>query len=82
MKKFFQFYVCHFQWGTLERSEGQLSQVMPDVAMATGVLGDSSDSEGSQMGLDLGDGAAHTELSLPRHRRAYPPPPPPPHRFI
>uniref|UniRef100_A0A0K8SQ25 BTB domain-containing protein n=1 Tax=Lygus hesperus TaxID=30085 RepID=A0A0K8SQ25_LYGHE len=70
------------QWGTLERSEGQLSQVMPDVAMATGALGDSSDSEESQIGLDLGDGAAHTELSLPRHRRAYPPPPPPPHRFI
>ncbi|BES93865.1 BTB POZ domain-containing protein [Nesidiocoris tenuis] len=80
-------------WGPLERNGGegggQLSQVMPDVAMATAAMataamGDSSDSEedGSQMGLDLGDGAAHTELSLPRHRRAYPPPPPPPHRFI
>uniref|UniRef100_A0A224XBH5 Putative btb/poz domain-containing protein 7 isoform x1 n=1 Tax=Panstrongylus lignarius TaxID=156445 RepID=A0A224XBH5_9HEMI len=63
------------QWVVGERrSETQLSEVMPDVAMATGgstLAGDSSDSDGSdQLGLDLGDGSRH------------PPPPPPPHRFI
>ncbi|XP_022914919.2 BTB/POZ domain-containing protein 7 [Onthophagus taurus] len=53
-------------------SDGHLSDIMPDVAMATSTLGQIQLQEQQEMELDLGDGAAHlhgnpAELQNPRH---------------
>lgn len=43
-------------------SDGHLSDVMPDVAMATATLGQMQLQEQQEMELDLGDGAAHLQV--------------------
>lgn len=66
-------------------SDGHLSDIMPDVAMATSTLGQIQLQEQQEMELDLGDGAAHLhgtmnapqDMSNPMHHpvpyRRYPP---------
>jgi hypothetical protein len=45
-----------------EPGDGMLSGMMPDIAMATAQLSlmEPSDSQSSDLQLDLGDGASHT----------------------
>lgn len=70
-------------------NDGHLSDIMPDVAMATASMGQLQLQEQHlvELELDLGDGNSHPHL-IPPFRRVYPPPPyhrphpPPPHRFI
>ncbi|XP_054270388.1 BTB/POZ domain-containing protein 7 [Macrosteles quadrilineatus] len=67
-------------------NDGHLSDIMPDVAMATASLSQLTLQE-VELELDLGDGATHAHLPPPPLRRYQPPPylrphPPPPHRFI
>ncbi|XP_017780233.1 PREDICTED: BTB/POZ domain-containing protein 7 isoform X2 [Nicrophorus vespilloides] len=45
-------------------SDGHLSDIMPDVAMATSTLGQIQLQEQQEMELDLGDGTAHMHASL------------------
>lgn len=71
-------------------SDGHLSDIMPDVAMATASMGQLQLQEQHlvELELDLGDGNSHPHLIPPFRRVVYPPPPyhrphpPPPHRFI
>lgn len=46
-------------------SDGHLSDIMPDVAMATSTLGQIQLQEQQEMELDLGDGAAHLHGNVP-----------------
>lgn len=77
-------------------SDGQLSGVMPDVAMATASFGALQLIEEQELELDLGDGASHLlqhvspsngtmgshRSSLPHpHQRHYTGPPPPPYMY-
>ncbi|PBC34815.1 BTB/POZ domain-containing protein [Apis cerana cerana] len=77
-------------------SDGQLSGVMPDVAMATASFGALQLIEEQELELDLGDGTSHLlqhvspssgtmgshRSSLPHpHQRHYTGPPPPPYMY-
>jgi len=77
-------------------SDGQLSGVMPDVAMATASFGALHLIEEQELELDLGDGASHLlphispssgtiephRSSLPhQHQRQFSGPPPPPYVY-
>lgn len=68
-------------------SDGHLSDIMPDVAMATATLGQMQLQEQQEMELDLGDGTVHLHtqgLPNPMHHpvgyRRYPPGTYPHHR--
>lgn len=78
--------LCALQCCIPAESDGHLSDIMPDVAMATASLSQLQLQE-VELELDLGDGNSHPHL-MPPFRRTYAPPPyhrphpPPPHRFI